>query len=172
MHIQLGIRSNRLLSGVRELCANCARWLFIYRWSKNLHVGTVVRNSKSGYAPPRLCLNHTVQKHSRGVLGTSFRFGPTSEILENIQYGGSSVVENWQPKEPFYRQRSVILRYCWRSLRLLWLLKSSWSCIVSNRFINVLSIYLVPLTGITEENSTVQRDILNYSNICWHVHHL
>ena len=41
-----------------------------------------------------LCLNHTVQKDSRGVLGMSFRFGPTSEILENIQYGGSSVVEN------------------------------------------------------------------------------
>ena len=31
---------------------------------------------------------------------------------------------------------------------------------------------LVPLAGITEENSTVQRDILNYGNICWHVHHL
>ena len=41
----------------------------------------------------RLCLNHTVQKDSREVLGTSFRFGPTSEILENIQYGGSSVVK-------------------------------------------------------------------------------
>ena len=41
-----------------------------------------------------LCLNHTVQTDSRGVLGTSFRFGPTSEILENIQYGCSSVVEN------------------------------------------------------------------------------
>ena len=41
-----------------------------------------------------LLLNHTVKKDSRGVLGTSFRFGPTSEILENIQYGGSSVVEN------------------------------------------------------------------------------
>ena len=40
-----------------------------------------------------MCLNHTVQKDSQGVLGTSFRFGPTSEILENIQYGGSSVVE-------------------------------------------------------------------------------
>ena len=40
-----------------------------------------------------LCLNHTVQKDSRGVLGTSFRFGPTSEILENIQYGGSSVMK-------------------------------------------------------------------------------
>ena len=64
------------------------------------------------------------------------------------------------------------LRYCWRSLRLLWVLKCSWSCIVSNPFINVLSICLVPLAGITEENSTFQRDILNYSNICWHVHHL
>ena len=64
------------------------------------------------------------------------------------------------------------LRYCWRSLRLLWVLKFSWSCIVSNPFIKVLSICLVPLAGITEENSTVQRDILNYSNICWHVHHL
>ena len=41
----------------------------------------------------RWCLNYTVQKDSRGVLGTSSRFGPTSEILENIQYGGSSVVK-------------------------------------------------------------------------------
>ena len=121
----------------------------------------IVSGHQSGL---RLCLNHTVQKDSRGVLGTSFRFRPTSEILENIQYGGSSVVENWQPREPFYRQRSVILRYCWRSLRLLWLLKSSWSCIVSNPFINVLSICRVPLAGITEENSTVQGDILNYGN--------
>ena len=46
------------------------------------------------------------------------------------------------------------LRYCWRSLRLLWVLKSSWSCITSNLFINVLSICLVPLAGITEENNT------------------
>ena len=37
-----------------------------------------------------------------------FPIRATSEILENIHYGGSSVVENWQPKEPFYRQRSVI----------------------------------------------------------------
>ena len=100
----------------------------------------VVHNSKT----------HTVQKDSREVLGTSFPFGPTSEILENIQYGGSSMVENWQPQE-FFRQRSVILRYCWLSLRLLWLLKSSWSCIVSNPFRNVLSICLVPLAGITEK---------------------
>ena len=40
-----------------------------------------------------LCLNHTVQKDRRGGLGTSFRFGPTLEILENIQYGGSRVVK-------------------------------------------------------------------------------
>ena len=39
------------------------------------------------------CLKHTVQKESRGVLGTSFQFGPTSEIREKIQYGGSSVVK-------------------------------------------------------------------------------
>ena len=70
--------------------------------------------------------------------------------------------ENWQPKEPFYRQRSVILRHCRRILRLLWLLKSSWSGIVSNPFINVSSICLVLLAGYcTEENDTVQRDILN-----------
>ena len=34
------------------------------------------------------------------------------------------------------------------------------------------SICLVQLAGIAEENSTVQRGILNYGNICWHVHHL
>ena len=64
--------------------------------------------------------------------------------------------ENWQPKEPFYRQGSVIYgivdEVC---MRLLWLLQSSWTCIVSNPFITVLSVCLVPLAGITEENSTV-----------------
>ena len=48
-----------------------------------------------------LCLNHTVQKDSREVLGTSFRFGPTSEILENIQYGGSSVVKTDSQRSRF-----------------------------------------------------------------------
>ena len=49
-----------------------------------------------------LCLNHTVQKDSRGVLGTSFRFGPPSrEILENIQYGGSSVVQTESQRSRF-----------------------------------------------------------------------
>ena len=49
----------------------------------------------------RLCLNHTVQKDSREVLGTSFRFRPTSEILENIQYGGSSVVKTDSQRSRF-----------------------------------------------------------------------
>ena len=48
-----------------------------------------------------LCLNHTVQKDSREVLGTSFRFGPTTEILENIQYGGSSVVKTDSKRSRF-----------------------------------------------------------------------
>ena len=48
-----------------------------------------------------LRLNHTVQKDSREVLGTSFRFGPTSEILENIQYGGSSVVKTDSQRSRF-----------------------------------------------------------------------
>ena len=69
------------------------------------------RIAGSGVHPSRwLCLNHTVQKDSRGVLGTSFRFGPTSEILENMQYGGSSVVLSPEKRD---------LRYCWRSLCLL-----------------------------------------------------
>ena len=50
---------------------------------------------------PGLCLNHTVQKDSRGVLGTSFRFGSTSEILENIQYGGSSAVKTDSQRSRF-----------------------------------------------------------------------
>ena len=49
---------------------------------------------------------HTVQKDSRGVrvLGTSFRLGPTlptSQILENIQYGGSSVVKTDSQRSRF-----------------------------------------------------------------------
>ena len=118
-----------------------------------------------------LCLNHTVQKDSRGVLGTSFRFGPTSEFSKT----SNTAAQAWwklTAKGAVLSPEKRDLRYCWRSLRLLWVLKCSWSCIVSNPFINVLSICLVPLAGITEKNSTVQRDILNYSNICWHVHHL
>ena len=59
-------------------------------------------------------------------------------------------------------------RYCWWRLRLLWLLKSSWSYIVSNPFINVLSICLVLLAGVTEENSTVQIEpYISYGLIAW-----
>ena len=38
-------------------------------------------------------------------------------------------------------------------------------------FYKCLSICLVPLAGITEENSTVQRDILSFSNICQEVYY-
>ena len=69
--------------------------------------------------PSRLCLNHTVQKDSRGVLGRSFRFGPTqqrfwptSEILENIQYGGSSVVKTDSQRSRF------IAREAWLTVLL------------------------------------------------------
>ena len=41
--------------------------------------------------------------------------------------------------------------------------KSFYKCLINN---------LVPLARITEENSTVQRDILNYSHIFWYVHTL
>ena len=58
-----------------------------------------------------LCQNHTVQKDSRGVLGTSFRFGPTSEILENIQYGGSSVVKTDNLKGAVLSPEKRDLRY-------------------------------------------------------------
>ena len=54
-----------------------------------------------------LCLNHTVQKDSREVLGTSFRFGPTSEILENIQYGGSSVVKTDSKRSRFIPREAL-----------------------------------------------------------------
>ena len=36
-------------------------------------------------------------------------------------------------------------------------------CLINNLF---------PLASITEENNTVQREILNYSNIFWYVHTL
>ena len=142
------------------------------------------------------------KKDSRGVLGTSFRFGPTLPCEQRLHFRGMSwcliprkcsLCSQGRPTSEIFSKTSNMvaqvwwkltakgavlspekrdLRYCWRSLRLLWVLKCSWSCIVSNPFINVLSICLVPLAGITEENSTVQRDFLNYSNICWHVHHL
>ena len=101
------------------------------------------------WSGPGLCLNHTVQKDSRGVLGTSFRFGPTLALAD---FGNSRKHPLWRLKRgenwnlsPEKRD----LRYCWRSLRLLWVWKCSLSCIVSNPFINVLSICLVPLAGIS-----------------------
>ena len=54
----------------------------------------VNRNPPNRWLCPGLCLNHTLQKDFREILGMSFRFGPTSEILENIQYGGLSVVKS------------------------------------------------------------------------------
>ena len=120
-----------------------------------------------------------------------FRFAPTSEILENISLWTGLFPKQRACSQPTKKSNMVDqawwkliakgavlspdkrdLRYCWRSLRLLWVLQSSWSCIVSNPFINVLAICFVPLASITERNSTVQRDILNFSNICWQVHHL
>ena len=63
---------------------------------------TIHRSLETNTARVRgLCLNHTVQKDSREVLGTSFRFGPTSEILENIQYGDSSVVKTDSQRSRF-----------------------------------------------------------------------
>ena len=55
----------------------------------------------------RWCLNHTVQKDSRGVLGTSFRFGSTSEILKNIQYGGPSVVKTDSQRSRFIAREAL-----------------------------------------------------------------
>ena len=52
------------------------------------------RSPPNSWLCPGLCLNHTLQKDFWGILGKSFRFGPTSEILENIQYGGPSVVKS------------------------------------------------------------------------------
>ena len=54
----------------------------------------VNRSPPNRWLCPGLCLNHTLQKDFRGILGMSFRFGPTSEILENIQYSGPSVVKS------------------------------------------------------------------------------
>ena len=107
----------------------------------------------------------------RGHEATSFRF---SRLRKFSKISNLAAQAWWKmtAKGAVSSPEKRDLRYCWRSLHLLWLLHSSWTCIVSNPFINVLSVCLVPLAGITEENSTVQRDIVNYSNICRHVHHL
>ena len=77
---------------------------------ENIVSGPRPRLFRAPLAPPRplaktgLCLlNHTVQKDSREVLGTSFRFDSRKHPIWRLNRG-----ENWQPKEPFYRQRSVI----------------------------------------------------------------
>ena len=59
---------------------------------------------------PGWCLNHAVQKDSRGVLGTSFRFGPLIGLGNSRKHPIWRLKrgENWQLKKPFYRQRSVI----------------------------------------------------------------
>ena len=106
------------------------------------------------------CLNHTVQKDSRGVLGTSFRFGPTSEILK--------VTAKGPVLSPEKRDFTVLLTkfafiVTFEEFLVLYSEQSFYKCLIDG---------LVPLAGITEENSTVQRDILNYGNISRHVHHL
>ena len=42
------------------------------------------------------CLNHTIQKDSRGELGTSFQFGPT---LESLEIGPSALKTSLTAKE-------------------------------------------------------------------------
>ena len=88
---------------------------------------------------PRCCLNHTVQKDSREVLGTSFPFGPTSEILENIQYGGSSVVKTdsqrsrFIPREAWFRL--LLTRFAFivtfEELLVLYSTQSIYKCLIS-----------------------------------------
>ena len=89
-----------------------------------------------------LCLNH-VQKDSQGLLRTSFRFGPTSEILEIIQYGGPNAVKTDSQRSRFiaretwfYGLVNEVFVYCdfWRVLSPV---------IVSYPFINVLSLTAV-----------------------------
>ena len=143
-----------------------------------------------------MCLNHTVQKDSRGVLGTSFRFGPTSESL--------NLPKSYRPKaQPRSTRNEFPIRADFGNSRThpIWRLKRGgkltakeavlspekrdFTVLLTNfafivTFEEFLVLYseqsfykcLVPLAGITEENSTVQRDILNHGNICWHVHHL
>ena len=76
-----------------NLCSSLRRnsmgWFFEYIFGITIAVLKLSQNNDnrglhlciSTRVSGRLCLNHTVQKDSRGVLGTSFRFGPTSEIF-------------------------------------------------------------------------------------------
>ena len=68
---------------------------------------------------------------------------------KNVNPGGHSIesTENWQPKEPFYRQGSLILRYTLQCLRFSCSLKNSWLIISAVDYVNdILSfiIYLHP----------------------------
>ena len=119
----------------------------------------------------RLYLNHTVQKDSRGVLGTSFRFEPTSEILENIQFGGSSVVKTDSQRSRFIAREAwfmvMLTQFAFiLSFEVFFVLYSKQS------FYKCLINLSCPAGRYYRKKSTVERDILNYSNICWHVHHL
>ena len=82
------------------------------RWHLDDSSGLCSLPRRRSYGYSRWCLNHTVQKDSRGVLGTSFRFGSTSEILENIQYGGSSAVKTDSQRSCF------IARETWSTVLL------------------------------------------------------
>ena len=87
-----------------ELCMETPYWctVLVYQYgSLPADFLECVTNEPQRTSARRWCLNHTVQKDSQGVLGTSFRFGPTSEILENIQYGGSSVVKTDSQRSRF-----------------------------------------------------------------------
>ena len=74
------------------------------------------RIAGSGVHPSRwLCLNHTIQKDSRGVLGTSFRLRKFSKTCNMTAQAWWKLTAKGAVLSPEKRD----LRYCWRSLRLL-----------------------------------------------------
>ena len=93
-----------------------------------------------------LCLNHTVQKDSRGVLGTSFRFGPTSEILENIPDIGYDRI-------PAIESPSITINGVAKQLSLLKTNKASGPDAIPLWFLNEHSAEIAPiLTNIFQDS--------------------
>ena len=87
-------KSNK--SATDDRSADVSRWTWRHTFTKSDRRCEGLSTDVNEYWP-----SQTVQKESRGVLGTSFRFGPTSKILEKIQYGGSSVVKTDSQRSRF-----------------------------------------------------------------------
>ena len=104
--------------GADSLSISLVSWSPCWNFLKTMITEDSILNCISTRVSGRLCLNHTFQKDSRGVLGTSFWFGPTLEIFSKTF---NMAAQSWwklTAKGAVLSPEKRNLHYCWRNLRL------------------------------------------------------